>query len=139
MQNIDIVINNSLSTFNNLGFVINSGFYIFSLIIVYLIVTKKIEINLFIILGLIIAILGSSILYDTSRYFSILSLPVIIKFIEINKVTLSKIKYKEFLILFSIFWPATHLWEDRLYNISPFVEDVSIYTLLSDIFNYFFK
>ena len=78
-------------------------------------------------------------MYDTSRYFSILSLPVIIKFIEINKVTLSKIKYKEFLILFSLFWPATHLWEDRLYNISPFVEDVSIYTLLSDIFNYFFK
>jgi len=139
VQNIDIVISNALSTLNNIGFVINSGFYIFSLIIAYLIVTKKIRINSFIIFGLLIAVLGSSILYDTSRYFSILSLPVVIKLIEINKDTLLKIKYKEFLILFSIFWPPTHLWEDRLYNISPFINDVSIFTLLNDIFNYFFK
>ncbi len=139
VKNIDIVFSNALSTLNNLPFVINSGFYIFSLIIVYLIVTKKIKFNSLIIFSLLIAILGSSILYDTSRYFSILSFPVVIKLIEINKDNLLKIKYKEFLILFSIFWPPTHIWEDRLYNISPFINDVSIYTLLTDIFYYFFK
>ncbi len=139
VQNIDIVISNALSTIKNFGFVINSGFYIFSLVIVYLIVTKEIKINSFIIFGFLIAVLGSSILYDTSRYFSILSFPVVIKLIEVNKDTLLKIKYKEFLILFSIFWPPTHLWEDRLYNISPFINDVSIYTLLTDIYNYFFE
>lgn len=138
VQDSDIVKSNVLSTLNNFGFVINSGFYIFSLIIVYLIVTKKININKIIIFGLVIAVLGSSILYDTSRYFSILSFPILIKLIEINKDSLLKIQYKEIFILFSIFWPPTHIWEDRLYNISPFINDVSIFTLLTDIFNYFF-
>ena len=134
----EILFENIVNGVKNVLSIFNSSIFIFSLLIIYLAFKGTFKINKNIILALIIAFLGSVILYDTSRYFSILSFPVVVSLIDLNSSQLSLLKYKVHLLIFTSFWPKTHIWENRSYQDSPFSDQVTIYKIFKDLITYFF-
>lgn len=137
-SDMEILFNNIVNGIKNGLYIFNSAIFIFSLLIIYLTFKGIFKINKNIILAFSIAFLGSIILYDTSRYFSILSFPVVVSLIELNSNQLSFFKYKVHLLIFTVFWPKTHIWENRSYQDSPFYDQVTIYKIIKDLVTYFF-
>ena len=137
-SNKEILSSNIINGIENALLIFNSAIFIFSLLIIYLAFKGVFKFNKNIILAFSIAFLGSIILYDTSRYFSVLSLPIVVTLIDLNSNQLSIFKYKVQFLIFTIFWPKTHIWENRSYQDSPFYDQVTIYKIIKDLIVYFF-
>lgn len=124
------VVSDSINLMNeNFNYIFYSGFLgtIVLIVLVVFISDSKTIAN--VVISLIVAILLSSIALDSSRVFSILIVPVVLKIISILKDASLKIEYKKtvaiFVVVITLVFQEFHVY-GKVHNSSPF-NDIDLY------------